>query len=205
MGVAGALPHNTPVVLGNAATATLNINGVQQVIQSLNGGGIVNLGTQGTGTLYVSNGGTFNGTITGAGDIDSFGNLTLTASSSYTQGTVVSMGTLNIQNGGALGLGNVAVDAGATLQLQGGISASLNSGYVLNLYGNGTSTPSLENVSGNNSWNTEIYAQGSGAVRINSDAGSTLTLSGTLANYSSRGVVCDRRGGQHGDLRRVGR
>ncbi len=110
----------------------------------------------------------------------------------YSGTTTISGGTLNIQNANALGsTGNgTLVASGATLQLQGALSYAAE---ALTLTNNTTSTPILQNVSGNNTWNGTITTTGvtaSSNVRIQADA-DTLTLAGNIdsATLSNGSVV----------------
>ena len=105
---------------------------------------------------------------------DGYGKLTLSGANNYTGLTTNASGVLNIQNATALGATNTgtALAAGATLQLQGGITVT---GEELSLRGLGYNIGgALQNVSGDNTWTGTIT--NAAASRINSDAG-TLTLS----------------------------
>lgn len=106
--------------------------------------------------------------------------VTLSGGNTYTGATSVSAGTLNIQNNTGTGstAGGVSVTAGASLQLQGGITVG---NEALTLNGNGGASE-LENVSGTNSWSGNI-ALATAASDIKSSAG-TLTLSGTISGQN---------------------
>lgn len=138
--------------------------------------------------------GNFNLTLGGAGAItvsrpiaigtgnltkDGTGTATFLLGNTYTGTTTVSAGALNIRN--ATGLGTSAsgtsVTAGASLQLQGGITIT-NEALTLNGLGVG-SAGALRNISGNNNYNGNITL--GSASRINSDAG-ILTINPAIGD-----------------------
>ncbi len=106
------------------------------------------------------------------------GTLVLSGANTYTGGTAVSAGVVNISNAYALGGpsgGTTTVSSGAALQLQGGIAVG---SQPLTLNGTGIANDgALRNISGNNSWSGPVTL--GSATRVNSDAG-TLTLSGNI-------------------------
>jgi len=123
---------------------------------------------------------TYAGTISGSGAFAKQGSgvLTLTGSNSYSGLTTVAAGALNIQNATALGssAAGAVVNAGAALELQGGLSVA---GEALSLNGVGVSgAGALRNISGTNTYSGAV-ALGSNA-RINSDAGRLVLNSGTI-------------------------
>ncbi|MDZ7619134.1 MAG: autotransporter-associated beta strand repeat-containing protein, partial [Patescibacteria group bacterium] len=112
------------------------------------------------------------------------GSLILANANSYTGPTSVNVGAVELRHGNALGTGSVNVANGARIRLQGNIAVTTG---VLTLNGG----VGLQNVAGNNTWNTNIRPGGSGANEIQVDAGSSLTLAGSLVNgvgyfYKSR-------------------
>lgn len=156
---------------------------------SLNTASSISLGTSTAGTFAINRSNTvtqgtdFSGNaITGLGGITQAGTGTtiLNASNSYSGTTTVSAGTLNIQNGNALGntTGGTTVSSGATLAIQGGITTAAE---ALTLNGTGVSSGgALRNISGDNAFAGAVTVAGSD-VRINSDAG-TLTLDVAAGN-----------------------
>lgn len=109
------------------------------------------------------------------------GTLTLTNANSYTGGTTINAGAVNVQNSAALGTGAVAVASGATLELEG---VALNVGNALTLNGTGVANGgALRNVSGSNIYGGTITL--ASASRINSDAGQLDIIGGiTGANQN---------------------
>jgi fibronectin-binding autotransporter adhesin len=125
----------------------------------------------GAGSLTVGSNisGAFSVTKTGSG-----GTLFLSGPSTYTGGTSIQTGTVQMQNTAALGTGTATVFNGATLQLANGILPT----NAVTISGTGTSNNgAIDNVSGANTLSGAVTL--GGASRINSDAG-TLTLSGGI-------------------------
>ncbi|MEI6647177.1 MAG: autotransporter-associated beta strand repeat-containing protein [bacterium] len=125
LGVAGGLPSNTVVTLGNFTGAnkgrlgTLDLNGYNQTIAGLQvGSGNTsipnNVVTNSSGTLAVltvtnASNYVFAGTLTGAGlglTKSGGGTLTLSGANNYSGSTTISGGVLTIGNAGVLGNGN---------------------------------------------------------------------------------------------------
>ena len=113
-----ALSDTATVTLANTAGATLDLNGSNETIGALAGGG-ANGGdvTLGSGTLTTASnaGTTYAGVISGTGGIvkGGTGTFTLTGENIYTGKTTISAGTLSIGNGGATGsiVGDVETDS----------------------------------------------------------------------------------------------
>jgi autotransporter-associated beta strand protein len=107
------------------------------------------------------------------------GTVTLLGNNTYTGPTTINGGTINIETINGLGTtaGGTTVENGATLQLQGGLSFPAEPLTI----GTGTSTtPALQNVSGDNTWTGTIDTSGLGTLaRIQSDT-NLLTLPNTL-------------------------
>ncbi len=189
----------------NAAGALNNLSGNNTWGGALSLGSASRIQSQ-AGTLTISNasaitGATFGLTVGGYGNTkidsvigttsgtltkDGYGKLTLTASNTYTGLTTISSGVLNIQKATALGAtnGGTTLTAGATLQLQGGITVTDED---LALRGFGYSAGgALQNVSGDNTWTKTITNVVNS--RINADAG-TLTLSGGINGNANQGIT----------------
>jgi autotransporter-associated beta strand protein len=134
---------------------------------------------------------TGSGSLTVGAPISGTGSLTKTGSggklilngatnNTYSGGTSIQTGTLQIQKTTALGTGAVTVSNGATLEVSntGGTVAN-----TLNISGTGVSNNgAIDNVAGNNTLSGAITLAGNS--RINSDAG-TLTLSGGITGTNT--------------------
>lgn len=112
---------------------------------------------------------------TGTGTLtkDGSGTATLTAANTFTGGTTISAGAINVQNANALGTaGAIVVNSGGAFQIQGGLTFARP--LTINGTGSPANTGAIRNISGNNTLSATV-TMGS-AARINSDGG-TLTLS----------------------------
>lgn len=121
---------------------------------------------------------TISGGIAGAGDFTKTGAgvLTLSSANTFSGNKIISQGVINVQNATALGsAGNITVNDGAALEIQGGI----NFARPISITGTGISNAgAIRNISGSNTLSGLVTL--TGASRINSDAG-TLTLSAATA------------------------
>lgn len=158
---------------GNTTTVTSTITGSSGKTLTLSGAGANSLSgvvVNGSDSFTISGaiGGSQLLTKTGTGT------LVLASASTYTGGTTLSSGILNIQNSSALGSGSASVTSGAQLKVQGGITVS----NALTLNGAGGGTGALLNVSGSNTYSGAITL--GAATTIGSTSG-TLTLSNTNA------------------------
>ncbi|NBV35349.1 MAG: hypothetical protein EBR81_16550, partial [Proteobacteria bacterium] len=157
-----------------SGSVTLAANTNLSFAQNLVGNGN-NLTFTGTSPIVVS------GNVQlGAGALTKNGSstLTLTGTNTSSGAIVINAGTLNIQNGAALGTtaGATVVADGAALQLQGNITIGAE---ALALSGTGAeSSGALRNISGTNVFGGSLTLNT--ATRINSDSG-LLTLGGTLS------------------------
>jgi autotransporter-associated beta strand protein len=140
IGVANALPTTTAFTLANAAGAVFSLNGNNQTIGSLSGGG--GLGgnvTLGAATLTVGGDGTspaaYAGVISGTGGAltkTGLGTLTLSGANTYTGATAVNAGALDFAKRASLYNDapanwtptNITVESGATLAVGVGANAS---------------------------------------------------------------------------------
>ncbi len=161
----GALEATTGFTLnsnrGIALTSSTTSNLTADTGQSLNYGGII----AGTGNI------TYGTASTGTGSI------TLSGANTYTGATTINSGVVNIQQADALGNAsnstNTTVASGASLQLANNITTTNAGTLVLN--GSGTGSGALQNLSGNNTWNSDV-AIASNATIFSSAAGNLLTL-----------------------------
>ena len=171
---------------GNAITLNgtgLNGNGAIQNVQDNNSfAGVITLNSN---TLINTTSGTLtlSGPIQGSYDLTTSGSGTLVLAGANTLFGAVNIaeGTVTATNSGALGLvGGIGatVNAGATLQLQGGIAVPSVS---LTLNGAGTSgNGALENIQGSNSFAGPITLGSDSQVNVD-NAADTLTLSNTIS------------------------
>ncbi len=142
LGSTAALPPTTDVIFGvtDASTATLDLNGFNQTINSLSTSGgtsgtstITNSSLTTSATLSIAGGITpkyaYNGSITGnlALDKAGAGALTLTGSSTYSGATTIANGTLTVANTSALGVGPLSLLGGASLVYSGSAVSLANS------------------------------------------------------------------------------
>ncbi len=156
-------------------------------------GGTLNVGTGLTLTMVEPMTGP--GSLTKAG----LGTVILSSANSYTNGTVVNTGILNVQNSSGLGTNGTVNQASggrnSTLQLQGNVSLPSSVSFLTSNDGTGTNastTNALENISGNNTINGTIsLTVGGGGTVIQSDSGALL-LAGNItiaSGQTSRGVI----------------
>ncbi len=121
-GVNDAFSPNSAVSI--AAAGILDLNSHNETIYSLDGTGSVALGT---GTLTITHGGSYGGSITGGGGIDvagSLSNFTLTAADTYSGVTTIESGNTLTLSGGSIV--NSIVDDNGTLDVHFG-NASIQS------------------------------------------------------------------------------
>lgn len=177
LGATGALPNSTEVVLADSSGVRLDLNGWDQTVARLSGGGAqggeVALGTA---TLTVG-GGEFNGTITGSGSLRKTGSdtLRLGGASTFTGPTWVLDGTLSYGADHALGNGPVAVSgSGARLDM-GGFSDSVGQ-VVLQDGGQITGTGTLTSTVGFELRSGTVTAPLGGSVGLQKTTDGTVTL-----------------------------
>ncbi len=118
--------------------------------------------------------------------------MVLFGNNTYTGGTTVSAGVLNLQSNTALGTtgSGTTVASGAALELQNGITIS---GEALSLAGTGVGgNGALRNISGNNTWTGAVTLSANPGATIQSDAG-LLTVTGGISG-NARTVTVDGSG-----------
>jgi fibronectin-binding autotransporter adhesin len=144
-GSANRLPASSIVTLADVSNARLDLNNLNQTLQSLYGGGYNggNL-SLGSGNLTDSGGGTYGGVISGSGQLvkTNFftgGTLTLTNANTYSGGTIIGGYTNNTtlavanQTGSGTGSGFVRVLTNGTFVLgNGGPGGSVAAGVITN-------------------------------------------------------------------------
>jgi len=129
---------------------------------------------------------TFAGSITGNGWLTKSGSgtLTLTGSNSYSGGTTINTGIVNIQNSYALGPGTLTnATTSGELQVQGNITLDSSRNYALSNNGTGPGLVAIRNVSGTNAIQGAItVTSGGGGLAVQSDSGLiSLNTIGTSA------------------------
>ena len=179
---ATSVPSASGVSMTGAST-TLNLNNTSPTIGSLTSAQTTATVTLGSGTLTTGGDNTstlYAGTITGTGGLTKTGNgtFTLTGNNTYTGATNINVGSLNIQNNGALGTtaGTTTIASGAALEVQGGITTA----EAISLSGTGVNTNgAIRNISGANTLSGALTLSGNSTLK--SETG-TLTLSGAIAS-----------------------
>lgn len=186
---ASAFGNNSVVTLGNVAGVVLDLNGYNQSIGSLVGGGTTGGKVQLNGATLTTGGNnanaTFAGVIEGAGGLTKAGTgiQTLSGSNTYTGLTSVNAGNILVANNdalGATGVGNGTVVAnGAAVVLAHGVAVS---GEAIAIAGSGTANSGgLQAAAGATaSWSGDITLDA--GARVGALAGGTLTLSGVIKN-----------------------
>jgi autotransporter-associated beta strand protein len=211
----GNLKQGRPNVLPNGSSAgnlvvngTLDLGGENGTINELSGGGMIDSTLAGTPVLTITGGGIFGGVMqntAGALGIAVAGSgrvLQLSGTNTYTGGTSVNAGTLQLGGASGMASGNVNVASAATLDLNG-FSATINglsgSGTVDNtaagtptltigaVGGNGTFSGVIQNTAGTLS----LLKVGTGTEVLsgfNSYSGST-TISNGVLQINTGGVI----------------
>ena len=189
------------------ASGTLDLNDSNETINRLTGSGTVDNTAAGTATLIVGSNGndaTFDGTITDTGAALKFrktgsGTQTLTAASTYSDGTDIYNGTIVANDSAALGTGQIymGVTSGATQTLAigaGGLNIAnnfflqnSNSTHEIKFDVDGSNASTL---SGNMTNQVDYADQWDFIV----GADDTLTLSGNLSSGSAGNSGLDKDG-----------
>jgi fibronectin-binding autotransporter adhesin len=194
-GSTSAFGSNSAVRLANAAGATLDLAGFDNVIGSLAGGGTTGGNvTLGSGRLTAGGNNastTYGGVISGTGGLTKTGTgtMVLTGINSYTGGTMLENGTLQVAADANLGGANgMLTFDGGTLRT----TASFDSGRPLSLVGSGTLLTDAGTtlaLTGAVSGSGDLTKSGPGTLQIESDSsgfvGTTSINAGTLAVHGS--------------------
>lgn len=175
-----AIADTSVVTLANVAGATLDLNGTNETIGSLAGGGAAGGNvTLGAGTLTAGGNNTsttFSGTLSGTGGLTKQGTglFTLSGANTYTGATIINTGTLT------LGAANRIADASA-VTVAGGATFNLNNfaETVGSLAGAGNVTlgSGILTAGGDNSFSTFSGVM-SGTGGLTKQGTGTFTLSG---------------------------
>lgn len=181
-GAPDLLNPTAPIALANTAGATLDLNGFNQTIGSLSGGGTAG-GELQLGSATLTTGGdntstTFGGTLSGSGDLvkQGTGTFTLTGANSYAGGTSLTQGRIDVGANAALGTGALAMSGGTTLGLAAdGLTVANN--VTLGAGGGGA-------VVDTGAFNGTLTGAVSGSGALVKEGSGTLTLAGTANTYT---------------------
>jgi autotransporter-associated beta strand protein len=194
LGSATALSAATSVVLNGG---TLDLNGFGATIGSLSGSSNLAL-TGGTLTVDQTTNATYAGQITGTGGLVKSGpaTLVLTGTSSYTGGTTITSGTLQIGNGGTTGsiVGNVVNNGSLVFNRSDDVTFTGVVSGTGTLIQAGSGTTSLTGTStytgGTTVSNGRLAVNGSITSNVTIDAGGILGGTGLIAgSVANSGIV----------------
>ena len=184
--VTGTAYSDTTIAGGNTYYYTVEaVNGTGSSAASNEADGVTLDSTSNTWTIYVLAGQTFTCSgLTGDGTLVKTGpgNLILSGTNTYTGGTDVEAGTLQIGDSTALGMGNLIVNGG-TLDLNGYSitvgSLSGNGGTITdNSTGGGTTTLTVDQTADATYAGTIADGQNGTLLALTKDGAGTLVLSG---------------------------
>jgi titin len=189
LGISNALSSTTPVFV--AAGATLDLNGLNDSIGSLSGGGSVTLGSA-VLTLGDDNTSTsFTGVLSGNGGLIKMGagTLSLMGSSTYQGATLVAQGVLQLMADDTLPVtSTVTLMAGATLDFKSGQNDFLTGSSI-----SGTGSVSFSGGTTNLSGTYDLTGSATGTQAIGgtinfqspvTSLGDTLSVSDGRVNFS---------------------
>jgi len=220
-GASGGLPAGQLLVSGPggiASSAGVVNNGIFDIsrawaavgVQSLSGGGQVNLGGQ---NLVITNAsGIFSGTISDGGALPvaggsltlSGGSFTLAGTGNYTGGTIVSGGSFTLA--GSLSGGLTVLPAGSFTVAAGGSYANPG-GMVINLGAttvNGTMTTSVVNAGTLGGTGSIVGSVLNGGTVAPGNSIGTLTVTGNFQQTASGSYFAEVNGAGQSDLLNVG-
>ena len=162
------------------AGATLDLNGFSQTVSSLAGAGNTHLGSAALTTGGNNSSTTFSGVISGAGGRlvkVGTGTMVLSRPNTYSGGTTLNAGALQLGNNSALGSGDLTVNGG-TLLLNGfapSVRSLAGSGGLIELSSNSSLTV---NQTADASFGGSVTA--TGAAQFTKNGPATLSLNGTV-------------------------
>ncbi|MGA1111062.1 MAG: autotransporter-associated beta strand repeat-containing protein, partial [Ilumatobacteraceae bacterium] len=151
-----------------------------------------------TNDVRLDGSGILAGTVSGSGGMTKIGEdtMVLSASNSFTGGTVISNGAVRLANSGAAGLGGVIVAAGARLELSNAIRITntidatgqiqfVSSGNVL--AGVITNNNTVYNVAAGTTNEVSAYITGAGGLEL--IGGGVLDVTGTTNDYQDATTI----------------
>ncbi len=203
LGASNVLPATAAVATANVAGALLNLNGFNQTIATITGGGTTGGGvTLGGGILTVGDATSFifTGDISGGGGLTKQGSgvMTLAGNNAYTGPTMITAGTLRQVSPGSLSASSPVTLSAATTFENSGTSTigPLNGpvGSIVSLTG-GTltvNTAVAAQFDGNISGSGAFTKAGVGTLTLNgalTHTGSTSLATGTLQINGSLGTA----------------
>jgi autotransporter-associated beta strand protein len=209
LGVGGALPSGTPLILytPSGSAATFNMNSVNQTIgplqtaTSLGGGGTQTPVIKLTGALTVLQTNvstTFAGVISGAGGSLTLntaaggtpGTLTLTGVNTYTGPTTISGATLALSSSGSINsTPNIAIAAGGTLDVSALTSTTFNLSASTTLSAAGTGTSLGSTAAAINGASGGVVSLGAQAIALTFAPGSFTGDSTHPALFIAQGTL----------------
>ncbi|MEI6713748.1 MAG: autotransporter-associated beta strand repeat-containing protein, partial [Verrucomicrobiota bacterium] len=192
-----AFGSNSAVSLSNSTGVFLDLNGNNNTIGSLSGGGVTGGSViLGAGTLTTGGDNTnttFGGIVSGAGGLtfSGAGKLTLTNTNTFTGRTTISAGTLQIGSGANDGrlTGNVTNNAALIF------ASSSDSSFAGGIYGTGTLTKNNAGnltLTGSSTYSGGTTINGGSIIAGGTSLGSglvTVNSSGTLSTGASSGLT----------------
>ena len=183
----------------------LNLNGTVQAINGLSGSGVLDNTAAGAAGIVVgvnNSGGTFSGSIQDTGGNLTLvktgsGTLTLSASNSYSGGTIMNLGTLSPKTNSAFGTGTLTVNGGTVFNsFNPGLNLTFSNSVTLN---GGTLRTGGGQATTRNTWagtvtvttNSTVQSDGgtignqfTGGINLG-NGGYTLTVAGNGNNSGS--------------------
>jgi autotransporter-associated beta strand protein len=179
--------------------ATLDLNGLNNTVNGLNGSGTVDITSGGASILTLGengNSGIFTGTIkntsgTLAVTKDGTGTETLSGSNPYSGATIINSGSLRASSAGAIGAGGsaVTVNVGSTLDVAANnvaVASIAGVGTIANNTSTATNTLIVNGTSSFGGTITDGSAGGGVAVLVNTGGSLTYT---TGNSYSGGSIV----------------
>jgi autotransporter-associated beta strand protein len=190
LGAANVLPATAAVATANVSGALFNLDGFNQTIATITGGGTTGGGvTLGSGILTVGDATsfTFTGNISGTGGLTKQGSgvMTLAGTNAYTGPTLITAGTLRqISPGSLSGSSPVTLSAATTFENSGTSTIGPLTGPVGSIVSLTGGTLTVNTGTGSAQFDGNI--SGSGA--LTKSGSNTLTLNGTLTHTGATAI-----------------